>query len=147
MAEVQQALAAVAAAGYQKAADVLALVSGNSLSLIATKTSIAGNAIADSNMVWQAGKTFATHIPILTFAICNSGTLTLTAFTLKADTVVISGSALLTSLSSAGIATVVPHILGALSVDPSKFIVVSVTAASVGASNFGVYTYGIPRPT
>lgn len=111
--------------------------------LIASKTGVAGNALASTALDFVTGITLATHSPTFVIFKFNSGTVGINQSRIKTDAGYLLAATLLTSLNATD-SNYVASLAGA--VRSTGNISVEVTAAGLTASTLDVFVYGVVKP-
>lgn len=123
-------------------AQAIAIASAGMLQLIASATSISGASLATTALTFAAGKALSTHTPTHVIFKYVSGTTGINVTTIDAGSTVMSTGTLVTLSST--INNLVMPCTGF--VKNSGNISAIVTTASLAASSFAVYVYGISKP-
>ncbi len=106
---------------------------------------IDGAALATTALDYQGGRSLATHIPLYTVFLYNSGTLGICVATMSTSLGAISGATALLNLSASNTNFLVPTLPTAL--PNSGNISITIGTASAGASSFSVHVFGVARIT
>lgn len=114
----------------------------DSLVRIASKTGVPGNTLASTDLDWESDTNLSSHAPVFGIIKYNSGTLGICAVVLKADTVALSASTALSTLTTST-TCILPILPGIISNDGTKKMVITVGTASLAASTFDIIVYGV----
>jgi|SRR3954469_415291 len=112
------------------------------IQLIASKTGVAGNALASTALDFVSGISLATHNPIICVFKFSSGTLGIGVIRIKTDAGYLVGVTPLLTLTATDNNYPI-QLTGA--VRSTGNISAEVTTASLGASAIDVYVYGIKK--
>lgn len=111
--------------------------------LLASATSISGAALATTNLTFASGIALSTHTPTFAIIKYRSGTLGIGVIRIKTGTSYLVAATAMLGLTS-GDNNYIMQLTG--SVTASGNVSAEVTTASLVASSFDVYVYGIAKP-
>lgn len=112
------------------------------MQLIASKTGVAGNALASTALDFVSGISLGTHTPLIAIVKFSSGTLGISVARIKTDAGYLVAATPLATLTSADNNYPV-QLLGA--VRNTGNVSIEVTTAGLSASAIAVYVYGIKK--
>lgn len=121
----------------------LTAINAASIIQIASATGINGATLASTNLTFGSGISLATHLPLFYVFKFASGTLGISVAKLK--TAVADLTALSALLTVTSTQEVVVANSALVTFANSGNLTVEVTTASLGASTFNIYAYGIAR--
>lgn len=112
------------------------------MQLIASKTGVAGNALASTALDFVSGISLATHSPLVAVIKYTSGTLGISVLRIKTD-----GGYLIAVTALAGLTSTDNNYMMQLAgvVRNTGNISAEITTAGLGASAIEVYVYGIKK--
>lgn len=111
--------------------------------LLASATNVSGAALATTNLTFTSGVALSTHSPVFCIVKFVSGTLGIGVIRIKTGTSYLVAATAMVGLTS-GDNNYIMQLVG--SVTASGSISAEVTTASLAASAFSVYVYGITKP-
>lgn len=119
------------------------MVTISGFSQFASKTAVDGATLASVNLDFRTGMSLATHLPV--FYVIKFGSGALGIAVIKMKTAVADLTALSALLTLTSTQQVVVNNADLVTLADSGNLTVEVTTASLAASTFNVYAYGIPR--
>lgn len=120
------------------------LAGASTMILVASKTNVAGNALASINLTFTSGVTITSHLPLYALIQFTSGVLGISVVRIKTTAGYLCATQALITLDATNSSIVIP--LGG-AVAGSGSITIEITTAGLAASVMSAYVFGVKNPS